>query len=247
MGAALSGRVRAVGAEVEGFAVGDSVMANPGVVGAWAERVRLPESACGHAPRSVDAEAAASIPVRALAAWQSLALLDLPTASTLLVIGAGGAVGRTAVEIAHGRGLRVLATAGVESLASLEALGAEQAVDYHSDWGDHLAPAAPQGVDGALDLVGGDSLVQGLELVGEAGRVVSTVKRESPIEVPRGVRFEFLKMKSTTADLASIAELVDRGGLTTRIARRHRLEEASVALEGIRSPERGEGDTVLTL
>lgn len=245
MGAELCGRVRVVGEGVERFAVGDRVMANPGVVGAWAERVRLPVSACGPAPRSVDAAAAATVPVRALAAWQALERLGLPSGSTLLVIGAGGAVGRAAVEIAKGRGLRVLAIAGPESLDALEALGAEQAVDYHDDWRDRLSDAAPKGVEGALDLVGGESLEQGLRFVGERGRVVSTVKRESPIEIPPGVDFEFLKMKSTTEALEAIAHLVDEGGLTTRVAERFRLEDVPDALEAMRASERDASDPVI--
>jgi len=89
MGAELCGRIREIGAQVEGFRLGDRVMANPGIVGAWADRVLLKASACGRAPRTASDAEAAAIPVRALAAWQALDLLDLPNESTLLIVGAG--------------------------------------------------------------------------------------------------------------------------------------------------------------
>jgi NADPH:quinone reductase-like Zn-dependent oxidoreductase len=245
MGAELCGRVREVGARVEGFAAGDRVMANPGIVGAWADRVLLPASACGRAPRNASDAEAAAIPVRALAAWQALGLLDLPEGATLLVVGAGGAVGRAAVEMARGQGLRVLAIAGATELAPLHRLGAELAVDHRTEWERRLAPAAPRGADAALDLVGGESLVRALALLGDAGRVVTTISGAARSEAPRGISIRFLAMRSTAGDLDAIADLVERGGLTTPIARTYGLEEAPAALDAMRSRDRAQGELVL--
>ncbi len=245
MGAELCGRVREIGARVEGFAVGDRVMANPGIVGAWADRVLLPAQACGRAPRTVDDAQAAVIPVRALAAWQALDLLDLPTESTLLVVGAGGAVGRAAVEMARGRGLRVIAVAGARALEPLRRLGADLAVDHRADWRRRLAPAAPQGMEAALDLVGGESLARALDFVRDRGRVVTTISGAARIEAPRGISIRFLPMRSTPGALDAIADLVERGGLTTPIARTFALEEAPTALEAMRSRDRAPGELVL--
>ncbi len=245
LGAELCGRVRELGAGVEGFAVGDRVMANPGIVGAWAERVSLRSSACGRAPRTAsDAEAAAT-PVRGLAAWQALDLLDLPLESTLLVVGAGGAVGRAAVEMARGRGLRVIAIAGAGALEPLRQLGAELAVDHRTPWGRLVAPAAPRGVEAALDLVGGASLARALDFVRDGGRVVTTISGAARIGAPRGISIRFLPMRSTPGALDAIADLVERGGLTTPIARTYALEEAAAALDAVRSRDRAPGEFVL--
>ncbi len=245
MGAELCGRVLEIGARVEGFAAGDRVMANPGIVGAWADRVLLQASACGRAPRNVSDAEAAAIPVRALAAGQALDLLDLPARSTLLVVGAGGAVGRAAVEMARGRGLRVLAIAGAGALESLTRLGAELALDHRREWERRLAPAAPRGVQAALDLVGGDSLTRALAFVCDRGRVVTAISGAARVEAPRGIAIRWLAMRSGPGALDAIADRVERGGLSTPIARTYALEEAAAALEAMGSRDRAPGEVVL--
>ena len=245
MGAELCARVCALGAGVEDLAVGERVMANPGVFGAWAERVRLRASDCARAPQRVSDAEAATLPVRGLAAWQSLALLDLPADASLLVVGAGGAVGRAVVEIARGRGLRVLAVAGSGGLDMLRQLGAETAVDYRGEWSPRIAAAASGGVDAVLDLVGGDSLEQAIGLVRARGRVVSTVATGPRVASPAGVTFHFVKMKSSRAALTALAELVDAGGLSTRITKRFAFEAAPAALDAAAAPDREPGEIVL--
>jgi len=247
MGAELCGRVREIGVRVEGLAVGDRVMANPGIVGAWADRVLLQAADCGRAPRNASDAEAAAIPVRGLAAWQALDLLDLSKESTLLVMGAGGAVGRAAVEMAHGRGLRVIAVAGAEALEAVRRLGADLAFDYRTEWRRDLAPAAPHGVEAVLDLVGGESLALALERVRDGGQVVTTIAGAARIEAPRGIAVRFLAMRSTPGALDAIADLVERGGLTTPIERTFALEEAPAALDALRSGERPLGEFALLL
>jgi NADPH:quinone reductase-like Zn-dependent oxidoreductase len=77
MGAELVGRVVDVGGGVDDFEVGDRVVCNPGIVGAWAERVTVPAERCGLAPESVDDAHAAALPVGALTAKQALDALEL--------------------------------------------------------------------------------------------------------------------------------------------------------------------------
>ncbi len=220
-------------------------MANPGIVGAWADRVVLRASACGRAPRTVGDAEAATIPVRALAAWQALDMLDLPTESTLLIVGAGGAVGRAAVEMARGRGAKVIAIAGARALEPLRDLGAEIVFDHRTEWGRRLATAAPRGVDAAVDLVGGEALARALETVRDEGRIVTSISGAAHREAPRGISIRFLPMRSTFGALDAIAELVERGGLSTPIARTYALEEAASALDALRSRNRIPGEVAL--
>lgn len=246
MGAELCGRVRAVGVGVEGFAVGARIMANPGIVGAWADRVLIRASSCGRAPRSAsDAEAAAT-PVRGLAAFQALERLDPPAGSTLLIIGAGGAVGRAAVEMARSRRVRVIAVAGGEELEPLRELGAEVAADYRTEWKSRLEAAAPDGVETALDLVGGESLALGLDLVRNGGRVATTVSGADETEAPRDISIELIAMKSTTSALRAIADQIDAGDLTTRVLRTYTFEEVPAALDALRTGHRAPGEIVLS-
>jgi NADPH:quinone reductase-like Zn-dependent oxidoreductase len=246
MGAELCGRVRAVGVGVEGFAVGDRIMANPGIIGAWADRVLVRASSCGRAPRSAsDAEAAAT-PVRGLTAFQALERLHPPAGSTLLIIGAGGAVGRAAVEMALGRRVHVIAVAGGEELEPLLELGAEVAVDYRTEWKSRLEAAAPDGVETALDLVGGESLALGLDLVRDGGRVATTISGADATEAPRDISIGLIAMRSTTSALGAIADRIDAGDLSTRVLRTYPFEEVAVALDALRTRDRAPGQIVLS-
>jgi len=149
------------------------------------------------------------------------------------------------IEMARGRGLRVIAIAGAGALEPLRRLGAGVAVDHRTDWGRLMAPAAPRGVEAALVLVGGESLTRALDLVRDAGRVVTTISGAARTEAPRGISIQFLPMRSTLGALDTIADLVERGGLTTPIERTFAFEEAPAALDAMRSLDRAPGEFVL--
>jgi NADPH:quinone reductase-like Zn-dependent oxidoreductase len=246
MGAELAGRVREVGADVGGLAPGDRVVANPGIAGAWADVVRVPAFACGRAPVTLDDEEAATLPVRALTAWQALERLDLPRGATLFVCGGGGGVGRAAIELAKGRGLRVLTIAGADELDRLLRLGADDAADHRAGWRRGLAASAPEGVDGVLDLVGGDSLEGALGMLRQGGRAVTTVSNGRRM-ARDDVTVEFLAMKSRTEDLDVLADVVERGELSADVAARYPIEDAAAALDAAMSLNPADGDILLRL
>ncbi len=235
-----------MGVGVEGFAVGDRIMANPGIVGAWADRVLVRASSCGRAPSSASDEEAAATPVRGLTALRALEQLDPPAGSTLLIIGAGGAVGRAAVEMACGRGLRVVAVAGGEELEPLRELGVEAAADYRTEWKSRLEAAAPDGVDTALHLAGGESLALGLDLVRDGGQVATTVSGAEKTAAPRDISIGLIAMKSTTSALGAIADRIDADDLTTRVVRTYPFEDVALALGDLRARHRAPGEIVLS-
>ncbi|NNL64833.1 MAG: zinc-binding dehydrogenase [Myxococcales bacterium] len=133
----------------------------------------------------------------------------------------------------------MLAVAGGEELKPLRELGAEVAVDHRTDWKRPLESAAPDGVETALDLVGGESLARGLELVRDGGRVATTISGADEIEAPRDVSIAFIAMKSSTS-------AVDAGDLTTRVLQTHPFEQAQAALGTLRTGDRAPGEIVLT-
>ncbi len=107
-GAAMSGRVAAVGARVTGFRVGDEVF---GQVphGAFAEYLAVPARLVAHKPGNLSFEQAAAVP------WGTTALQGLRDAGRVvagervLVYGASGAVGTWAIQIAKSLGAHVTA------------------------------------------------------------------------------------------------------------------------------------------
>jgi len=209
LGAELAGRVTAVGQAVEGFAVGDQVIANPGIVGAWAELQNIDATMCGPAPASISAAHAAAIPVGALTALQALDMLALPAGASLLVLGAGGSVGRAAIQLARIRGLIVDALVPSWEVTGSRELGAHAALDQASDWAAQLS----EPIDGVLDLIGGASLERSAATLRAGGRVVTTLAGSMREPVAADVSMGYLRMRSTTADLASISAHVDAGEL----------------------------------
>src|SRR5207247_9798358 len=111
-GAELAGVVRAVGAGVEGFAVGDRVLATV-PLGAFAERAVVPAGGAWQMPESMSFEEGASFPIVYPTSYAGLVFrAGLRRGETLLVHAAAGGVGIAAVQIGKALGARVIATAG---------------------------------------------------------------------------------------------------------------------------------------
>jgi NADPH:quinone reductase-like Zn-dependent oxidoreductase len=159
LGREVAGTVVAVGPGVTGFAPGDEVFGGcPGMVGGWAEQALVTASFAAHRPDGVSAPDAAALPVAAGTAHDALDALALPAGATLLVNGAGGGVGIPTVQLARARGLHVVGTASEGKQDLLAGLGATAVVGGHPEVADHVRAAAPHGVDGVFDLVGGEAL-----------------------------------------------------------------------------------------
>jgi NADPH:quinone reductase-like Zn-dependent oxidoreductase len=159
LGREVAGTVVAAGEGVTGFSAGDEVFGGcPGMVGGWAEQALVTASFAAHRPDGVSSQDAAALPVAAGTAYDALDALDLPAGATVLVNGAGGGVGIPTVQLARARGLHVVGTASEAKQDLLTELGATAVVGGHRAVADHVRAAAPHGVDGVFDLVGGEAL-----------------------------------------------------------------------------------------
>ena len=229
LGAELAGQVVAVAPDVEGFRIGDRVIANPGIVGAWAERLNIKATTCGPAPASLDAAHAAALPVGAVTALQALDVLALTPGASLLVLGAGGSVGRAAIQLARVRGLIVHALVPVWEMSASRELGAHETLDQANDWVALLRGP----VDGVLDLIGGDALERSAATLRVGGRVVTTLADSMRSPIAADLSMDYLRMRSTTADLTSISTHVDVGELMLPVGAVLAVEEVQRALEDI--------------
>ena len=236
LGAEFAGRVLAVGDGVGGLAVGERVIGNPGLTGAWAERLTVRATACGPAPHNADDAHAAALPVSYLTAWQALDLLDLPPGSALLILGAGGGVGAAVLQVARIRGLVSFATARAIDLERVRGLGVSGAAESVAELGVQ--------VDGVVDLKGGESLRRSYPVVRPRGRIVSTLGGQDVTDAPPGLTVDFLRMRSDSATLGVIAALVDDGRLTQPIDAVYPFDAAGEALAAL-SGERPPGKLVL--
>jgi NADPH:quinone reductase-like Zn-dependent oxidoreductase len=153
LGLDVSGVVEAVGSEVKGFSIGDSVYArsHPSKNGAYAEYITLPASAVAMKPRSLDYIQSAAVPHAAFSAWDALIhVAKLAPGQTVLIHAAAGGVGTFAVQLAKTHGARVIGTSSAQNLDFLAGLGVDQTIDYNATRFEDVV----HDVDVVLDLVG---------------------------------------------------------------------------------------------
>lgn len=174
-GMEVSGVVAEVGSSVSTLKAGDRVMALTGT-GAYAEEVVVDANRVYQIPDKMDFSSAAAFPV---AYGTSHGAFDwrahLQPGEWLLVYGASGGVGLTAVEIGEAMGAHVIACASsAEKLAIARQCGADHLIDYtKEDIRERVkAITGGRGADVIYDPVGGDAFDAGLRSVAWGGRVV---------------------------------------------------------------------------
>lgn len=223
----VAGVVTEVGEGVTGWRAGDAVVAFLPVTGpgAAAEYAAVPAGALAAAPRTTELADAAALPSVALTAWQSLfEHADLLRGQSVLINGAGGAVGGYAVQLAREAGAIVTATASARSQARLRSYGADQIVDYTAK---PLPQAlAGQRFDAVLNLVRTDprETAQLAGLAADGGAFVSTTFPDFD-DAGRGVRTVRVFARSDAAQLATLVARVDAGDLKIDVAGRRPLTE----------------------
>lgn len=175
LGIEVSGEVVACGSEARMWRVGEEVCAwSPG--GGYAEYCIAPEVQVLPVPRGLDHVAAASLPIAYFVAWADIFDLGaLKPGESLLVHGGASGVGVAMIQLAAARGHRVFATAGSdERCRSCVELGAEQAINYrtHDFVAEVRRATGGHGVDLIVDMVGGDYVSRGLDVLAFQGRLV---------------------------------------------------------------------------
>lgn len=174
-----AGTVLAVGPGVTDFAVGDRVL-SMAESGGYAGAAIVPVQGSYRLPEGVSCEDAAVLSLAFDTAWVSLFERGrLAPGETVLVLGATGAVGNAAIQLARARGNRVLAAVSSPAKeAEVRAAGACGIVDLSQpDLRESLrqqvfAQTDGQGVDVVIDPVGGDVFDAALRAVAWRGRVV---------------------------------------------------------------------------
>jgi NADPH:quinone reductase-like Zn-dependent oxidoreductase len=241
-GSDIAGIVEAVGPGDSPFEVGDEVfgVTNAEFTGAYAEFAVAANHMVARKPTVLSFAEAASVPVIAVTAWQML--FDharLARGQTVLILGASGNVGAFAVQLAHSRGLNVIATGSPDEIHRLRTLGANQVVDARTGCFE-LAGGL---VDAVIDTVGIALHARALPLLKAGGVFVSAVASlDDTLPRQHGVRGVFFIVDVTTDLLARIAGEIDSGGLRTHVGPVLPLEDAPLAhemLDGLRPYRRG--------
>jgi NADPH2:quinone reductase len=174
-GGEIAGVVKAIGAGVEGFAVGDRVLA--GIqIGGFAETAVVPAVYAHRMPDRMSFEQGAAIPIIYPTSYAALIFrANLQAGETLLVHAAAGGVGSTAVQIGKALGARVISTVGgADKVEVAHKLGADEVIDYRVD--DFVARVQEitggRGADVIYDPVGGDVFDRSLKCIAWNGRLL---------------------------------------------------------------------------
>jgi NADPH2:quinone reductase len=179
-----AGVVSATGRAVTRFAAGDEVyFCHPsfgGHSGCYATYTVVPEILLARKPARLSFTEAAAVPLALITAWESLfERAAVQTGQKVLVHGGAGGVGHFAIQLAKQAGAGVCATVSSESKATVvNSLGADEHIYYHDEDFSQAALrwTADQGVDVALDTVGGQTFEQTFSAVRYAGRLVTLLQ-----------------------------------------------------------------------
>lgn len=244
LGADLSGIVAAVGSRVTAFARGDEVfgVSNARFTDGNAEYAVALASMIARKPHRLGHVDAAAVPVVAVTALQMLVdHAHVQPGQRVLILGAAGAVGAFAVQLARSAGAHVIGTVRGKDVEYARRLGAHEVIDVASADSDRVGP-----VDAVVDLVGGEAQERSWSQLVPGGVLVSAVSlsqagRERASQ--RGVKASFMLVQVATAPLVRIASLIDDGQLmTTRVGTVLPLTDARMAhemFEGMRARPRG--------
>ncbi|HET7419583.1 MAG TPA: NAD(P)-dependent alcohol dehydrogenase [Candidatus Dormibacteraeota bacterium] len=210
MGMIASGEVEAVGPQVTAFRPGDRVFGMDGFRGGtYAEIVCWPAKSLALAPANLSFEEAAALPYGGLIASHFIRRLNVHEGQRVLIYGASGAIGTSAVQLAGHRGAEVTGVCSTTNVELVRSLGARSVIDYtKSDY----VEAGP--FDVIFDAVGRRKSAQAMARSDAA---------LAPGGVSMSVDDEFPRTQGT--DLVTLKQLAESGEFRPVIDRTFRLDE----------------------
>ena len=263
-GGEIAGVISEVGEGVVDWKVGDRVIAMTGN-GGIAEKVVAFEMTLMPLPETMDFKDGAAFPLNYGTTYHALKQRgQLQPGETLLVTGAGGGVGTTAIEIGKAMGAKVIAAASTEEkLEIAKNLGADETINYSDGELKEKVKALTDGLgaDVIYDPIGGDIFLQCMRCVNWKGRVLVIGFASGPIpEVPTNLallkgcsivgvfwgRFTGAEPEENSKNFDELFALHAEGKLKPQITKSYSLDDAAEAISSLEN-RRATGKVVIEM
>ncbi|MDC1138765.1 NADPH:quinone oxidoreductase family protein [Gammaproteobacteria bacterium] len=250
-GGEIAGIISEVGEGVVDWKIGDRVIAMTGN-GGIAEKVVAFEMTLMPLPETMDFKDGAAFPLNYGTTYHALKQRgQLQAGETLLVTGAGGGVGTTAIEIGKAMGARVIAAASTdEKLEIAKNLGADEVINYSDGELKEKVKALTDGLgaDVIYDPIGGDIFMQCMRCINWKGRVLVIGFASGPIpEVPTNLallkgcsivgvfwgRFTGAEPEENSQNFDELFALHAEGKLKPQITKSYSLDDAAEAISSL--------------
>jgi len=223
IGVDIAGTVVKTGPKAEGFSVGDQVFAMAD--NTYAELCVVKAGVLAKVPKGLDLVQAAALPLVTTTGNQLMSATGIKAGQTVLVVGAAGNVGRSAVFTAKQRGATVIAGVLKGQMDEAKTVGADQAVATDDDTA--IANLPP--LDAVADTVGGKTAEKLIAKVKPGGVFASVVGAPHNAATYPSVKAVFVFSKFERQTLEFMAEAVRNCKLVIPISQKLPLSEAAKA------------------
>ena len=223
IGVDMAGTVVELGPGVGGFSVGDQVFAMAD--NTYAQLCVVKAAVLAKVPKGLDLIQAAALPLATITGNQLMSATEIKTGQTVLVVGAVGNVGRSAVFTAKQRGATVIAGVLKRQMEEAKTIGADQVVATDDD--NAISNLPP--LDVVADTVGGKTAEELIAKVKPGGVFASVLGAPQNAEQYPSVKVVPVYAEPDTQTLRFMAEAVRDGKLVIPISEKLPLSEAAEA------------------
>ena len=266
LGMDFAGTIESIGEGVTNFNVGDEVYGCAGgladLQGSLAEYMLADAKLIALKPKNLSMREAAALPLVGITAYEGLMRSQIAKGKTVLIHGGSGGVGHVGVQLANYMGCHVFATGGGDKqMALIKKLGATP-INYKTETvADYVAQHTNgKGFDIILDSVGGVNMINSFEAASLNGQIASTTSMlaiDLTMAHFKGLSLHVVfmlipmlhdqKREEHGRILASLANIVEAGGLTPVLDENHySFEQVGEAYARLSSGQ-GMGKVVVTL
>jgi NADPH:quinone reductase-like Zn-dependent oxidoreductase len=238
----VAGIIVALGPGVSGYKVGDKVYTALAGGGAYAEYAVAAATELAMKPQKFTFEEAAGIPIAGYTGLRMVVMADVKPGQRVLIIGAAGGVGSTAVQAARAAGAHVIAVASSHHDKYLEALGAQEIIDYDKE---NVAEKA-KAIAVVLNTVGTEN-ANALTYVQPGGLVLDASGQvdEKACAAARVTCIHVVRQGLSNAELLKrLTQMADEGKYSIKVEKSFPLAKTGEALSYGRNGDR-EGKVII--